>query len=78
VVNSRERSKRSEVAFVLNATHQVVEGFGGALIPTGKAGVLNNARSVGRVTWTLASPDLIPRPYVTEREECGWQSREQV
>ena len=23
------------------------------------------------------NPELIPRPYVTESEECGWQSREQ-
>jgi len=70
-------AKRSDAAFVLNATHQVVEGFGGAVIRLESESPEQCPQCGSRNLDVGYNPELIPRPYVTECEECGWQSREQ-
>jgi hypothetical protein len=70
-------AKQSDASFVLNVTHQVVEGFGGALIRL-ESGTPERCPQCGSYNLDVGfNPELIPRPYVFECEECGWQSQEQ-
>jgi len=70
-------AKRSDASFVLDATHQVVEGFGGALIRL-ESGNPEQCPQCGSYNLDVGfNPELVPRPYVFECEECGWQSQEQ-
>jgi hypothetical protein len=70
-------AKRSDASFVLDATHQVVEGFGGAVIRIESESPEQCPRCGSRNLDVGFIPELMPRPYVTECEECGWQSQEQ-
>jgi hypothetical protein len=70
-------AKRSDASFVLGATHQVVEGFGGAVIRFESESPEQCPRCGSRNLDVGFIPELMPRPYVTECEECGWQSQEQ-
>jgi hypothetical protein len=68
-------AKRSDASFVLAATHQVVDGFGGALIRL-ESGSPEQCPQCGSRNLDVGFlPELMPRPYVTECEECGWQSQ---
>ncbi len=70
-------AKRTDASFVLDATHQVVEGFGGALIRL-ESGSPERCPQCGSYNLDVGfNPELMPRPYVSECEECGWQSQEQ-
>jgi hypothetical protein len=69
------RAKRSDASFVLDVTHQVVEGFGGALIRL-ESGAPERCPKCGSYNLDVGfNPELVPRPYVSECEECGWQSQ---
>jgi hypothetical protein len=69
-------ARRSDASFVLDATHQVVDGFGGALIRL-ESGSPELCPQCGSRNLDVGfNLDLMPRPYVTECELCGWQSQE--
>jgi predicted Zn-ribbon and HTH transcriptional regulator len=68
-------AKRSDAAFVLDATHQIVDGFGGALIRLESDAPDQCPRCGSRNLDVGFIPELMPRPYVTECEQCGWQSQ---
>jgi hypothetical protein len=70
-------AKRSDASFVLDVTHQVVEGFGGALIRF-ESGTPERCPQCGSYNLDVGfNPELIPRPYVLECEECGWRQQQQ-
>jgi hypothetical protein len=70
-------AKRSDAAFVLNATHQAVEGFGGALVRL-ESGSPEQCPTCGSRNLDVGFfPEFMPTPYVTECEECGWRSEKQ-
>jgi hypothetical protein len=70
-------AKRTDASFVLDATQQVVEGFGGALIRL-ESGSPERCPQCGSYNLDVGfNPELMPRPYVSECEECGWQRQEQ-
>jgi len=66
---------RHDAAFVLEATHTVVSAFGSAVIRH-ESGSPERCPTCGSYNLDVGfNPDL-PRPYVSECEECGWQSPE--
>jgi hypothetical protein len=69
-------AKRSDASFVLDAVHQVVDGFGGALIRLESENPEQCPRCGSRNLDVGFNPELVPRPYVFECEECRWQSQE--
>lgn len=68
-------ARRSDAAFVLDATHNVAAAFGTALMRF-ESGTPESCPECGSYAMTVGfNPDL-PRPYVSECERCGWQSSE--
>jgi hypothetical protein len=66
---------RYDAEFVIEATHTVVSAFGSAVIRH-ESGSPDQCPSCGSYNLDIGfNPDL-PRPYVSECEECGWQSPE--
>jgi len=66
---------RHDAAFVLDATHTVLSAFGRAVIRH-ESGSPERCPHCGSYNLDVGfNPDL-PRPYVSECEECGWQSPE--
>ena len=67
---------RSDAAFVIEAAHNVVAAFGTAVIRH-ESGSPERCPKCGSYAIDVAfNPDLMPRPYVSECEKCGWQSQE--
>jgi hypothetical protein len=66
---------RHDAAFVLDATHTILAAFGSAVIRH-ESGSPDRCPNCGSYNLDVGfNPDL-PRPYVSECEECGWQSPE--
>jgi predicted RNA-binding Zn-ribbon protein involved in translation (DUF1610 family) len=65
---------RSDATFALNATHCVVESLGTAVIRY-ESGSPERCPRCGSYAIDVGyNPNLVPRPYVSECEKCGWQS----
>ena len=67
---------RFDATFVLDATHNVVSGFGTALIRF-ESGAPERCPECGSYAMTVGFNPEMPRPYVSECERCGWQSPEE-
>lgn len=67
---------RQDAEFVLDATHTVLSDFGSAVIRH-ESQVPDRCPTCGSYKLDVGfNPELMPRPYVYECEECGWQSPE--
>jgi hypothetical protein len=64
---------RRDAVFVLNATHAVLAAFGSAVIRH-ESGSPERCPSCGSYNLDVGFNPELPRPYVSECEECGWQS----
>jgi hypothetical protein len=67
---------RQDATFVLDATHTVLAGFGSAVIRHESHGPEQCPKCGSYKLDVGFNPELMPRPYVYECEECGWQSPE--
>lgn len=66
---------RQDAVFVLDATHTVLAAFGSAVIRH-ESGSPERCPNCGSYNLDVGFNPELPRPYVSECEECGWQSRE--
>ena len=67
---------RQDAVFVLEATQTVLAGFGSAVIRH-ESHAPERCPNCGSYNLDVGfNPELMPRPYVYECEECGWQSPE--
>ncbi len=67
---------RQDGVFVLDATHTVLAAFGSAVIRH-ESSAPERCPKCGSYSLDVGfNPELMPRPYVYECEECGWQSPE--
>ena len=64
---------RQDAVFVLNATHGVLEAFGSAVIRH-ESGAPERCPKCGSYNLDVGFNPALRRPYVSECEECGWQS----
>lgn len=66
---------RSDATFALDATHNTVAAFGTVLIRY-ESGSPERCPKCGSYAIGVGyNADLVPRPYVSECEKCGWQSQ---
>jgi len=66
---------RQDAVFVLDATHTVLAAFGSAVIRH-ESGSPERCPNCGSYNLDVGFNPESPRPYVSECEECGWQSPE--
>ena len=66
---------RQDAVFVLDATHTVLAAFGSAVIRH-ESGSPERCPNCGSYNLDVGFNPELPRPYVSECEECGWQSPE--
>ena len=66
---------RQDAVFVLDATHTVLAAFGSAVIRH-ESGSPERCPNCGSYKLDVGFNPELPRPYVSECEECGWQSPE--
>jgi hypothetical protein len=66
---------RQDAVFVLDATHTVLAAFGSAVIRH-ESGSPERCPKCGSYNLDVGFNPELPRPYVSECEECGWQSPE--
>ena len=66
---------RQDAVFVLDATHTVLAAFGSAVIRH-ESGSPERCPNCGSYKLDVGYNPELPRPYVSECEECGWQSPE--
>ena len=66
---------RRDAEFVLDATHTVLTAFGSAVIRH-ESGSSEKCPNCGSYNLDVGFNPELPRPYVSECEECGWQSPE--
>jgi len=67
---------RQDAVFVLDATHTVLAAFGSAVIRH-ESDTPERCPKCGSYNLDVGfNPELTPRPYIYECEECGWQSPE--
>ena len=66
---------RQDAVFVLDATHNVLAAFGSAVIRH-ESGTPERCPNCGSYKLDVGYNPELPRPYVSECEECGWQSPE--
>jgi hypothetical protein len=66
---------RHDAEFVLDATHTVLEAFGSGIIRH-ESGTPERCPNCGSYNLDVGFNPELPRPYVSECEECGWQSPE--
>jgi hypothetical protein len=66
---------RQDAIFVLDATHTVLAAFGSAVIRY-ESGSPERCPKCGSYNLDVGFNPELPRPYVSECEECGWQSPE--
>jgi hypothetical protein len=64
---------RQDAVFVLDATHSVLAAFGSAVIRH-ESGSPERCPHCGSYKLDVGFNPELPRPYVSECEECGWQS----
>ena len=60
---------------MLDATHTVLAAFGSAVIRH-ESGSPERCPKCGSYNLDVGFNPELPRPYVSECEECGWQSPE--
>jgi len=63
---------RQDAVFVLDAVHSVLAAFGSAVIRH-ESGSLERCPNCGSYNLDVGFNSELPRPYVSECEECGWQ-----
>jgi hypothetical protein len=66
---------RQDAVFVLDATHTVLAAFGNAVIRH-ESGSPERCPNCGSYNLDVGFNPELPRSYVSECEECGWQSPE--
>jgi hypothetical protein len=66
---------RHDAAFMLDATHTVLAAFGHAVIRH-ESDSPERCPNCGSYNLDVGLNPELPRPYVSECEECGWQSPE--
>jgi hypothetical protein len=66
---------RQDAVFVLDATHGVLAAFGSAVIRY-ESGSPERCPNCGSYNLDVGFNPELPQPYVSECEECGWQSPE--
>jgi len=64
---------RNDAVFVLDATHTVLAAFGHAVIRH-ESGSPERCPNCGSYKLDVGFNPELPRPYVSECEECGWQT----
>jgi hypothetical protein len=69
------RAVRHDAVFTLDATHNVLAAFGVAIIRH-ESGAPERCPRCGSYNLDVGFNPELPRPYVSECEECGWQSPE--
>jgi predicted RNA-binding Zn-ribbon protein involved in translation (DUF1610 family) len=66
---------RQDAVFVLDATHAVLAAFGRAIVRH-ESGSPERCPNCGSYNLDVGFNPELPQPYVSECEECGWQSPE--
>jgi hypothetical protein len=65
---------RQDAVFVIDATHTVLAGFGSAIVRH-ECGSPERCPKCGSYNLDVGFNPELPWPYVTECEECSWQSQ---
>jgi predicted RNA-binding Zn-ribbon protein involved in translation (DUF1610 family) len=72
----RANANRSDARFALDATQEVIIAFGNTVIRL-ESNSPERCPDCGSYAIGVGyNPKLLPRPYVSECEKCGWQSQE--
>jgi hypothetical protein len=68
---------RSDAEIVLNATQNVIDTFGTAVMRH-ESGAPERCPECGSYCLDVGfEPELMPRPYILECENCGWQTQQE-
>jgi len=69
-------STRPDAEIVLNATQTVIDTFGTAVMRR-ESGAPDRCPECGSYSLAVGfEPELMPRPYILECENCGWQRQQ--
>ena len=73
----QRRSIRPDAEIVLDATQSVIDTFGTAVMRH-ESGAPERCPECGSYSVDVGfEPELMPRPYILECENCGWQKQQE-
>jgi len=68
---------RHDAEIVLDAAHSVIDTFGTAVMRH-ESGAPDQCPQCGTYALDIGfDPELMPRPYILECENCGWQRQQE-